>query len=279
MELPAFDVGGTRLTRVPYFDVPLPPSVAGLTGAEVAAIPWAVPLWADDDQQVLVGQAVWVIEAGDRVLVIDPCGAADLFLRTGPDAVVHQDAVTAALASAGCGVDRVDTVILSHLDGIGMAAAVDDDGSWTPFFPRARVVVSAAEMERVRAHPEIQGAAALLALVDQGVVDAVGPHHEPAPDVEMVVSGGHTAGHAVVYISDGSGVGAVFIGHLAVSPLDLAVDTKAEAHEDIATAAPLVEAELRAAAGDGRLVIGPLWPAPGAAHVSGPPWGVAPATR
>jgi glyoxylase-like metal-dependent hydrolase (beta-lactamase superfamily II) len=93
------------------------------------------------------------------------------------------------------------------------------------------------------------------------------------------VSGGHTAGHAVVYVADGTGVGAVFVGHLAVSPLDLAVDTKAAAHEDVATAAPVIEAELRAAAGDQRLVIGPLWPAPGAARVSGPPWVVAPATR
>ena len=94
----------------------------------------------------------------------------------------------------------------------------------------------------------------------------------------MVVTGGHTAGHAVVRIADEGGVGAVFIGHLAVSPLDFAVETKAEAHEDIVTAAPLVEAELRAAAADGRLLIGPLWPAPGAAHVSGPPWVVAPAS-
>jgi glyoxylase-like metal-dependent hydrolase (beta-lactamase superfamily II) len=278
MALPTFDVGGTRLTRVPYFDIALGPEVAGLTGAEVAAIPWAVPVWADDDQQVIVGQAVWVIEAGDRVLVVDPCGAADTFLRSGADAVTHQDAVGAALTAAGFAPDRVDAVILSHLDGIGMAAAVDADGAWTPFFRRARIVVSAAELERVRAHPGIQGAAALLALVAQGAVDAVGARHEPAPRVEMVVTGGHTAGHAVVRITDEGRVGAVFIGHLAVSPLDFAVETKATAHEDVATAAPLVEAELRGAAADQRLLIGPLWPVPGAARVSGPPWVLAPAS-
>src|SRR5436189_526224 len=114
MALPTFEVGGTRLTRVPYFDIALGPEVAGLTGAEVAAIPWAVPVWADDDQQVIVGQAVWVIEAGDRVLVVDPCGAADTFLRSGADAVTHQDAVGTALTAAGFAPDRVDTVILSH---------------------------------------------------------------------------------------------------------------------------------------------------------------------
>ena len=145
MALPTFDLGGTRLTRVPYFDIALGPEVAGLTGAEVAAIPWAVPVWADDDQQVIVGQAVWVIEAGDRVLVVDPCGAADTFLRSGADAVTHQDAVGAALTAAGFAPDRVDAVILSHLDGIGMAAAVDADGAWTPFFPRARGSLSAPQ--------------------------------------------------------------------------------------------------------------------------------------
>jgi hypothetical protein len=273
MGLRRFAVGDVRLTRVPYFDVPLDPEVAGLTAAQIQAIPWAVPTWATAGYKVLIGQAVWVVEARDRVLVIDPCGAADSFLRTGPEAIVHQQAVADALRSAGYGVEGVDTVMLSHLDGIGMTAAVDADGAWSPFFANARVGISEAELDRVRAHPELEGASALWALVDAGVVEPVGARWEPAPGVVMEVTGGHSSGHALVRIGDG----AVFLGHLALSPLNLSLEPGPEAHEDLGTATAVLETELRAAASDHRLLIGPLWPEPGAVHVSGPPWVVAPA--
>ena len=268
-----FEVGEVRLTRVPYFDVPLDPEVAGLSAAQIQALTWAVPTWATAEAKVLIGQAVWVVEAHDQVLVIDPCGAADSFLRTGPQAIVHQQAVADALRSAGYGVDRVDTVILSHLDGIGMTAAVDADGAWSPFFPKARVAISEAELDRVRAHPELEGASALWALLDAGVVEPVGSGWAPAPGVVMEVTGGHSSGHALVRIGDG----ALFLGHLALSPLNLSVEPRPEAHEDVAIAMAVLGTELRAGAIDHRLLIGPLWPEPGAVQVSGPPWVVTPA--
>ena len=60
----SIDLGGVRLTRVGYFDVPLDPGVIGFTSRQVAAVPWASPTWATPAGQVLIGQAVWVIEAG-----------------------------------------------------------------------------------------------------------------------------------------------------------------------------------------------------------------------
>jgi len=121
---------------VPYFDVPLDPEVVvGLTPEQVAAVPWGAPAWATPDGRVRVGQAVWVIEAGDRTVVVDPCGASDEFLRTGPEAAVHEAAVVAALEARGFPVGRVDTVVLSHLDGIGMAASPAPSRGWSPLFP------------------------------------------------------------------------------------------------------------------------------------------------
>ena len=93
-----------------------------------------------------------MIEADDRTLVVDPCGAADAFLRTGPDAVLHQEGVVTALADAGFAVDGVDSVVLSHLDGIGMTAAVGGDDRWSPFFPNAKVLLSTDEL----AHIEVE---------------------------------------------------------------------------------------------------------------------------
>lgn len=271
-----FTIGGARLSRVPYFDVPLDAGVVGLTASQVMAVPWAVPGWATADGQVLVGQAVWVIEAGGRLIVLDPCGAADAFLRTGPEAVTHQEAVMSSMEEAGFPVDRVDTVVLSHLDGIGMAAAVDDaasgSGRWFPLFPRARLVLSALELEWARAHPEVQGAGALAALDHLNVVDGVEAPWEPAEGVVVEVTGGHTPGHALVRIGDD----AVFIGHLAVSPLNVATPSAVQ-HHDPEVALAALDRELAAAAMRRSLVIGSLWPDPGAGRVSGPPWVVTPA--
>jgi hypothetical protein len=64
------------------------------------------------------------------------------------------------MASAGFPVEGVDTVVMSHLDGVGMAARMGGDGSWTPLFANARVVLSRREVDYVRAHSEVSGSRA-----------------------------------------------------------------------------------------------------------------------
>src|SRR5579862_8524251 len=157
-EVQRFDVGAVRLSRVAYFDIALDPSVVGLTVDQVRAVD--APAWATPDGQVLVGQAVWVIESGGQVIVVDPCGAADEFLRAGPEALLHQDAVLRAMAEAGFPAERVDAVVLSHLDGIGMAARVATDGGWEPAFPNARLLITASELSWMAEPPEPSGATA-----------------------------------------------------------------------------------------------------------------------
>ena len=107
---------------------------------------WATPVWAEPDGNLLIGQAIWIIESAGTVIAVDPCGAADEFLRSGAAALEHQDRVADALRDAGYPVEQIDIVVLTHLDGIGMAAAVDGDGTWTPMFPNARLVTTAAEI-------------------------------------------------------------------------------------------------------------------------------------
>ena len=127
-----FSVGSVRLTRVPYFDVTLPPEAVALDEAEIRALPWAVGTWCASPTEVRVGQVFWVIESAGRTIVVDPCCASDGFLRTGPEARDHQDAAFAAFRAAGFDPDSVDVVVMSHLDGIGMNALVDAGGAWRP---------------------------------------------------------------------------------------------------------------------------------------------------
>lgn len=271
--VPSFTIGEIRLTRVPYFDVPLDAEVVGLTAQDVAGVPWSMPNWATTDGQVIIGQAIWVVESGDQTVVVDPCGAADDFLRTGPEAAGHEEAVLSAMAGSGFPVESVDTVIMSHLDGIGMIASVKGSRTWTPLFPNPRVVISTAELASVDASPATLGAPALGELVEQGAVDGTEPPVEIAPGVVMELTGGHTPGHSVIRIADG----AVFVGHLAVNPVQVSGGVMPGQHAEPVTAFTALEAELTWAVERHALVIGPLWPEPGAARVAGPPWSLVPA--
>ena len=260
-------VGDAVLTRVPYFDVTLPPESVALTSAQISEIPWATPVWAESTDAIRVGQAFWVIEADGRTIVVDPCCASDDFLRTGPAALEHQDAAFAAFAAAGFDPAAVDVVVMSHLDGIGMNALVDRNGGWHPAFPHAPIVMSEPEWERIGTHTGISGAEALNALHAAGHVETVALPYAVTPSVTMVTTGGHTAGMATVVV-ESEGERALFHGHLAINPLHAAVQTEVVLHDDPALATAALRMWLADAASDDALVVGPLWPSPGAARVT-----------
>jgi glyoxylase-like metal-dependent hydrolase (beta-lactamase superfamily II) len=275
-DLAVLHVGNVKLTRVPYFDIALDAGAVGLSAEEVMAVPWATPVWADDSGKVLVGQAVWVIESAGRVIVVDPCGAADQFLRTGPEALTHQNGVLGAMDDAGYPAARVDNVVLSHLDGIGMAAIVAPDGGWAAAFPNARVVLTQAELDWLSTQSGVMGQAALQALLDQGVVDGVPPTWTLTSDVVLEQTGGHTPGHAVIRIRS-EGNQCVMVGHLALNPVHVATGRLGRLHFDATGAEVVLDRLLAESAAEDTLLIGPLWPWPGAACVTGPPWTAVPA--
>jgi glyoxylase-like metal-dependent hydrolase (beta-lactamase superfamily II) len=269
----AFTLGSVTLTRVPYFDVSLGPEAIGFSPQQVVEVQWGVPDWATEEGSVLVGQAIWVIESDGRTVVVDPCGASDAFLRTGPEASAHEAAVVAAMASSGFPVDSVDTVVMSHLDGIGMVGSVDADGGWSPLFPTARVVVSERELAHIESTEAIGGRAAFRALAAQGVVDPVQCPREIVPHVTMEQTGGHSPGHCALRIADD----AVLVGHLAINPVQISAGVMPSQHLEPRQAFTALSAELAWAAERDTLVIGSLWPDPGAGRVAGPPWVITPA--
>jgi glyoxylase-like metal-dependent hydrolase (beta-lactamase superfamily II) len=268
VDVAQFEIGAVGMTRVPYFDVALEPAAVTLTPEQVAAArDWAVPTWTTADDEVLVGQAVWVIESQGHVIVVDPCGASDPFLRAGPEAIAHQQAVLDAMSRAGFPPDRVDTVALSHLDGIGMTAVVDEDGRWAPAFPDARIVLTDAELDFLANRDDVGGLEQLRALRAQGAVDGVADDHPFTDEVAFHRTGGHSPGHAVIEIGS-QGERAVLVGHLAVSPLHTSTGVCEEMHLDAPAADRALNRLMEHAAVAGSLVAGPLWPFPGAGAIA-----------
>ena len=264
VDLVRYAVGDAALVRVPYAEVLVDPDVVGLTPSQVASVGWAEPVWAEGPQ-VRVAAAVWVIESGGRRIVVDPVQAADPILRTGPEAAAHQDAVAAALSGAGFARESIDTVLASHIDGIGMIAWLEA-GEWSPFFPNAEVILSEREYAAIADSNDPyspQGHEAIVALHAQGAVTTVGDAHTVTDAVSTRLTGGHSPGHQVIDV-ESDGDAATFIGHLALSPLHCTIDD-CSLHMEPAPAVAALQ-QLR---DERRLLIGPLWPTPGGARWTG----------
>ena len=249
------DLGDVQLMRVLYLDAPIDPEPTGLTSDDVRSVPWAEPDWAADGQ-VLAASCAWVIEAGERRLVVDPSGNIDEILHEPGSTGAHQDAYAAAFTAAGVPMETIDTVLLSHIESIGLSAVRDGDG-WKPFFPNARVLLSDAALAFSDAEPEGGDVeAAFTALRDAGLVDGFADGEELVPGVRAEWTGMHNPGHCAFHV----GSEATFVGHLAVTPLHLATGPCPPQHADPEGAWRWLE---EAKAG-GRILIGPLWPSPGA---------------
>ena len=254
-------IGEIELLRVGYADVEIPPERVGLSEAQVRGVGWAEPLWAGDGQ-LRAGAAVWVIRAGDAVIAVDPAMAADEILRSDADAGAHQEAFASVMADAGVARQSVTHAIATHVEGIGMFAWLDGDGSWSPFFPNANIHVGRSEIDAVDAgtHPSPPHPA-FSELREHGAVSIIDDDATIAQGVRVALAAGHTPGHLIVHVESLS-ASAAMIGHLAVSALHLATGECPQQHPDPATA----EAAVVALRASGSLLVGPLWPTPGAGY-------------
>jgi hypothetical protein len=265
MAVPNIALPGATLTRVAYADLPVPSAIVGLTPEQFATIPWASPLWAENEQ-VRIGAAAWFAVIGGKRIVFDPVQAADAVLRADPTAEqAHQAAIANVFAEAGFARESVDLLVMSHIEGVGMVAWRDADGAWSRFFPNARVLVSDQVLREFTAagaqgDDDIQHAA-WSALIEQGCVDTFVDGAEVVPGLRATLTGAHCPGHAAFHFGQraGGGPAVTLIGHLAVSPLHLQTGECAALNAEPAAA----WARLRELADDGRTLIGPLWPAPG----------------
>jgi glyoxylase-like metal-dependent hydrolase (beta-lactamase superfamily II) len=257
-------LGALTLVRASYAEVSVPAERGGLTAEQIRAAEWAEPTWAADGE-MRVGVAAWIVRTGDACVVFEPANVADEILRADGDAALHQNGFAKTLEEAGVSREEVTHVVATHLDGIGMLAWRNDDGSWSPFFPNAPIFLSARELAAIDAGTHKPSRLDVLAQLQyQGAVSATDDKQTITDGVSVEFTGGHTPGHQIARI-ESEGERAVFLGHLAVNPVHLTSGPCPQQHPDPETALTVLEA-LR---DEGSLLIGPLWPAPGAGRWDG----------
>lgn len=259
------ELAHATLTRVGYVDVAIPPEIAGLRAADFAGIDWRFPLWAEGEQ-LRAGAAAWFADIAGQRFAFDPLQAADGVLRADRGAeAAQQTAVAELFAKAGFPRESVDRLVMTHIEGVGMAAWRREDGRWERFFPNATIAVSEPVLASFLAadsfHQDPLEREAWSALLYAGVVETYADGEALAPGLRAEVTGGHCPGHSVLHFVEprSETVAATMLGHLAVSPLHLATGECPAQHAEPGRA----WSALRGAADDARLLIGPLWPTPG----------------
>ncbi len=114
----------------------------------------------------------------------------------------------ASLAEVGLRPEDIDLVIMSHLhfDHCGALVTPGRDGELTPLFPRAKHVVQARELQAWR-QPDPRSKPSykpenLAILEESNRLLVVNGDAAVAPGIRVRVTGGHTAGHQAVYVTD-----------------------------------------------------------------------------
>jgi hypothetical protein len=222
-------IGDWTVTRVPDpgFELVLPVDEA--TAAALKQSPWLHPNWVTDAWELRVGSSAILLTGHDRCVLVDPWLAFDDPAKTEPR--------LASLEAAGVKPDEVDTVVYSHIDGIG--AGLRGDG---PSFPNARYLIPAEELP---------GAGALAALANIEAITTAGPL---APEVELESLPGHNAAHYGVRIAGD----ALIAGHLFLHPAQVAIpeNTNGDPNPGLIPTRTKILSE-------GVLLIGPLFAEPG----------------
>jgi len=262
------------LTRVLYTDALIDPGAAGLTAEQMTGVSWNDERWSANGE-LRVGAAAWVVSHGDRHMVIDPFGNADDIFHDAKYAGDHQRAIAAAFDGAGIPIDQVSAVVLSHIEGLGMSAIrastvseADAAGRdrWVPFFPNATISVSDAS--RANFDPsdgEHWTTDVWRQLFADDLVGTYSAGADLLPGMTAEFTGAHNPGHHVFQFGDPSRPTATYVGHLAVSPLHLSTGVCNPQHPEPERAWEL----LHSFADDGRVLLGPLWPSPGAGRWTG----------
>ncbi len=201
------------------------------TATAVAEHQWLVPDFADADGGIGLRIQAFVVQSGERTILVDPCVGNGKTLAM-PFWNEQTWPFWERFEAAGFGAEQVDLVVHTHLhaDHVGWDTHLVD-GAWVPTFPDARHLYTRASLEWLR-DPGGYDDANVLAqsvqpILDAGLADVVAEDLDLGDGLRLAPSGGHTPGHVSVWI-ESAGETALLTGDFFHHPVQCAVPDWAE---------------------------------------------------
>ena len=194
--------------------------------AAVQRIGWLRPHFANDTGLILMSFHALVIDTPTRKILVDTCVGADkergipMLDRLKWPFLEH-------LTQAGYSREAIDTVVCTHLhiDHVGWNTMLVN-GRWVPTFPKARLLLEAAEFQHWRTqesdavHRQVF-ADSVAPVWDAGLVELVASNHQICEEVRLIPTPGHTPGHVSVQITS-RGEEAIITGDMIHHPCQFA---------------------------------------------------------
>lgn len=192
-------------------------------GAMFGVVPktmWQKSDPADERNRITLHANCLLVKTGDAVVLIDTgLGGKWDDKKRDMFAIAEPRLLMSELPRVDVLREEVTHVVLSHLhfDHAGGGTFIDQDGVLKVQFPNARYFAQKGEWE-IANHPNLRDRASYLPenlnpLEEAGVLQLVEGDTEIVPGVRMVVTGGHTKYHTIIYVESE--------GHTAVFNADL----------------------------------------------------------
>ncbi len=177
---------------------------------------WRKELESDRENRILIGNNSLLVETDNENVLID-LGLGDKYDEKAQDIYGIKEDPTLMDALEGLG--KIDRIILTHLhfDHIGWITQKHPDGQIRLTFPDAEIIVQRREWEAANNPDELNRASYLpeniTPLAGTDKLHLVDGDVEIAPGIEVILTGGHSAGHQIVKISS-EGSTALFWGDI-----------------------------------------------------------------
>jgi glyoxylase-like metal-dependent hydrolase (beta-lactamase superfamily II) len=196
----------------------------GRSAEDVQRHSWLVPDFVDARGRLKFRVQAFVIEGGGRTLLVDPC-VGNSKRRQNPYWNMRSYPFLERLAEAGLSVEKIDTVVHTHLhaDHMGWDTQYIDN-VWCPTFPKARYLYTERELLATKAEPTHAQdiyADTIAPILEAGLADIVDENAQLAAGIRLESTPGHTPGHVCLWL-ESRGDAALITGDIVHNPVQCA---------------------------------------------------------
>lgn len=202
-----WQIGAVTITRILEL-APLAVSTEWLlktTAATALRHAWLQPDYVTPDGRLKALIQAFVIEAGGKRILVDPCVGNDKVRTNGMFSGLRSPFLE-RLTAAGFPPETIDMVLYTHLhiDHCGWNTRLVD-GRWVPTFPNARYLFARPELEHAATDTfddqDLVYADSIQPVIAAGQAEIIEFDHRIADEVSLRPTPGHTPGHCSIVIA------------------------------------------------------------------------------